>query len=57
MLIKKINGINKDIKDKTIWQWNYRNISENSLSWESIYSKDGDKSWKYATRVEAKRVV
>lgn len=50
-------GINKDINDKTIWQWNFRNITEKSFSWESIYSKDDGESWKYATRVEAKRVV
>ena len=50
-------GINKDVNDTTIWQWNFRNITENSFSWESIYSKDDDISWKYATRHEAKRVV
>ena len=25
------------------------------FSWESIYSKDCGKTWKYATKVEAKR--
>ena len=47
--------INKDITDKTIWQWNFKNITENSFSWESIYSKDDGESWKHATRLEAKR--
>lgn len=50
-------GINKDINDKTIWQWNFKNITEKSFGWESIYSKDNGESWEYATRLEAKRVV
>ena len=48
-------GINKDVNDKTIWQWNFRNITKDSFSWESIYSKDNGVTWKYVTRVEAKR--
>lgn len=48
-------GINKDASDKTIWQWNFRNITEDSFSWESIYSKDNGVTWKCVTRVEAKR--
>lgn len=49
-------GINKDANDKTIWQWNFRNITENTFSWKSIYSKDNGNSWKFVTKVEAKRV-
>lgn len=48
-------GINRDVNDTTIWQWNFKNITENTFSWESIYSKDNGKSWKLATKVEAKR--
>ena len=48
-------GINKDINDKTIWQWNFRNITKDTFSWESIYSKDEGASWKFVTKVEAKR--
>ena len=50
------NGINKDIKDATLWQWNFRNITENTFSWESVYSKDNGITWKHVTRVEARRV-
>ena len=39
----------------TIWQWNFKNIEKDTFSWESIYSKDCGKTWKYATKVEAKR--
>ena len=31
------------------------NIEKDTFSWESIYSKDCGKTWKYATKVEAKR--
>lgn len=48
-------GINKDANDTTIWQWNFKNIEKDTFSWESIYSKDCGKTWKYATKVEAKR--
>ena len=48
-------GINKDTSDKTIWQWNFRNITEDTFSWESIYSKDEGVTWKYVTKVEARR--
>lgn len=51
------NGINRDSNDKTLWQWNFRNISKDSFNWESIYSKDGGKTWRLATRVDATRVV
>lgn len=50
------NGINKDASDTTLWQWNFRNITENSFRWESVYSKDNGITWKYVTRVEARRV-
>ena len=30
-------------------------IEKDTFSWESIYSKDCGKTWKYATKVEAKR--
>lgn len=48
-------GINKDANDTTIWQWNFKNIEKDTFSWESIYAKDCGKTWKYATKVEAKR--
>ena len=41
-------GINKDANDTTIWQWNFKNIEKDTFSWESIYSKDCGKTWKYA---------
>lgn len=50
------NGINKDVNDKTMWQWNFKNITEDTFCWESIYSKDNGATWKFATKVEAKRV-
>ncbi len=31
-----------------------KNIEKDTFSWESIYSKDCGKTWKYATKVEAK---
>jgi len=48
-------GINKDINDTTIWQWNFKNITENAFIWESVYSKDNGMTWKIVTRVEAIR--
>ncbi len=33
----------------------FQNIEKDTFSWESIYSKDCGKTWKYATKVEAKR--
>ena len=48
-------GVNKDANDTTIWQWNFKNITENAFVWESIYSKDNGLTWKNVTRVEARR--
>lgn len=49
-------GINKDLNDTTIWQWNFKKITENAFTWESVYSKDNGVTWKIVTRVEAVRV-
>ena len=49
-------GINKDVNDTTMWHWNFTNIEKDTFSWESVDSKDCGETWKYATKVEAKRV-
>ncbi len=48
-------GTNYDANDSTIWQWNFKNITENSFHWESIWSEDNGKTWNICCELDAVR--
>lgn len=48
-------GINYNVEDTTVWQWNFRNITADSFKWECRYSKDMGSTWTYTGIVEAVR--
>lgn len=48
-------GIPYDPNDKSIWQWNFKNISENSFHWEAVWSEDEGRTWHVFCQLDAVR--
>lgn len=48
-------GINYDPLDISIWQWNFREITENSFHWEAVWTEDHGVTWNLFCELDAVR--